>query len=175
MRIDIIRIGVNVSVGIALAIGAGTPAFGQSRRALNDLGRLTPPAYGEPLVRIGDSAPVFDEAMRTYRQKQYVATADLLRRFAAAEPDDPAGNFFLAVSLMMTDEVGEAEDRLGAVLAAGQTPFERAARFVLAKAAIRLNKLDVAERELALLADGADHFALDAAGLLPRVRALKKR
>jgi predicted Zn-dependent protease len=160
---------------LAVLIASSAPAHAQSKRALAELGRVVPPSYGAPLVRAGDPAPVFEQAMRTYALKQYGPTADLLRRFAATEPDDPAGNFFLAVSLMMIDEVGEAEDRLNAVLAVGKTPFERPARFVLAKAAIRFGKLDAAERELTVLADGADHYALDSAGLLPRVRALRKR
>ena len=60
-------------------------------------------------------------------------------------------------------------------LAAGQTPYERTARYVLAKASIRQGKLAAAERELTVLAAGADHFALEAASLLPRVKALTKR
>lgn len=168
-----VRIGSFACVAVLVMTAAA--AHAQSRRALAELGRLIPPAHAEPLLRSGDPSPVFEEAMTAYARKQYGHAADLLRRFAAVEPDDPAGNFFLAVSLMMTDEVGEAEDRLAAVLAAGQTPFERAARFVMAKAAIRLGKLDVADRELARLALGTDHYALDAAGLLPKVRALAKR
>ena len=162
----------------AAAVLLPASAAAQSKRALAELGRLTPPAYAAPLVREGDPegvSPAFGDGMRAYGRKQYAAAADLLRRFVAAEPEDPAGNFFLAASLMMTDEVGEAEDRLGVVIGAGQTPFVRAAHFVMAKAAIRQGKLDVAERELTLLAGGEDHHALDAAGLLPRVRALKKR
>lgn len=147
----------------------------QSARALRDLGRFDPPAYNGTLVRQGDPWPVFESAIETYQRRQYQQCADLLRRAVTAEPDDAAANYFLATCLMMTDEVGEAEDRVGVAIAAGQTAYLRAARFLLAKASIRLGKLDAAERELAALADGADHFALDAAGLLPRVRALRKR
>jgi hypothetical protein len=154
---------------------AAASADAQPRKALADLGRLTPPPYEAPYLRAGDPWPVFDEAMRAYGRKQYAAAADLLRRAVTAEPDDPAANFFLSATLMMTDEVGEAEDRAGVVLAAGQTPFERAARYVLAKAAIRQGKLDAAERELTVLASGEDRFALEAAGLLPKVRSLRNR
>jgi hypothetical protein len=147
----------------------------QSKRALNELGRFEPPAYGGPLVRQGDPWPVFESAMQAYGRKQYQDCADLLRRAVTVEPDDAAANVFLASALMMTDEVGEAEDRATAALAAGQTPYERTARYVLAKASIRQGKLSAAERELTTLATGADHFALEAAGLLPRVKALTKR
>ena len=51
--------------------------------------------------------------MKAYESRRFERAADVLRRFVTVEPDDPAGNFFLAVSLMMTDDVGEAEDRLG--------------------------------------------------------------
>jgi predicted Zn-dependent protease len=165
------------AVGVAVfgVVSTAGTAAAQSRRALAQLGQLDPPRYAAPLVRAGDPAPVFEEGIRAYGQKQYQRAADLFRRFVTAEPDDPAANFFLAATLMMVDDVGEAEDRLGVVLAAGETRFERAARFVLAKAAIRQGNLDAADRELSRLADGADHYALDAAGLLPKVRALKKR
>ncbi len=160
---------------IAPIVSQAASLHAQSKRALSELGRFEPPPYAPPLVRQGDPWPVFDEAMQAYARKQYQHCADLLRRAVTGEPDDAAANVFLAAALMMTDEVGEAEDRAGVALAAGMTPHERMARFVLAKASIRLGKLDVAERELTILAGGADRFALDAAGLLPRVRALKKR
>jgi len=150
-------------------------AQAQSKRALNELGRLEPPAYSGPLVRQGDPWPVFESAMQAYGRKQYQDCADLLRRAVTVEPDDAAANLFLASALMMTDEVGEAEDRATVALAAGQTPYERTARYVLAKASIRQGKLAAAERELTVLAAGADHFALEAASLLPRVKALTKR
>jgi predicted Zn-dependent protease len=163
------------AIAIAIVALVGSTLAAQSKRALNDLGRFDPPAYAGTLVRQGDAWPVFDDAMRAYARKQYQQCADLLRRAVTNEPDDAAANYFLASALMMTDEVGEAEDRAGAALAAGQTPYERAARFLLAKASIRQGKLSAAERELTTLAAGADHFALDAAGLLPRVKALSKR
>jgi predicted Zn-dependent protease len=150
-------------------------AQAQSKRALNELGHFEPPAYSGPLVRQGEAWPVFESAMQAYGRKQYQQCADLLRRAVTVEPDDAAANVFLASALMMTDEVGEAEDRATVALAAGQTPYQRTARFVLAKASIRQGKLDAAERELTVLAAGADHLALEAAGLLPRVKALAKR
>lgn len=154
---------------------SGVRLSGQSRRALAELGRFDPPVYAAPLIRKGDAWPVFESAMQAYVRKHYVDSADLLRRAVTAEPEDPAANFFLAASLMMTDEVGEAEDRIGVVLAGGQTPYERAARLLLAKASIRQGNLEAAERELVSLATGADHYALEAIGLLPRVRALRPR
>jgi predicted Zn-dependent protease len=159
----------------AVAASFAPVAHAQSKRALNELGRFEPPAYSGPLVRQGDAWPVFESAMQAYGRKQYQECADLLRRAVTVEPDDAAANVFLASALMMTDEVGEAEDRATVALAAGQTPYERTARFVLAKASIRQGKLPAAERELTVLAEGADHFALEAAGLLPRVKALTKR
>ena len=163
-----------IAAAFATVLGS-TAAFAQSKRVLNELGRFDPPAYSGALVRQGEAWPVFDDAMRAYARKQYQQCADLLRRAVTVDPEDAAANFFLAAALMMTDEVGEAEDRAGAALAAGQTPYQRAARFVIAKASIRQGKLPAAERELTTLAAGADHFALDAAGLLPRVKALSKR
>jgi predicted Zn-dependent protease len=146
----------------------------QSRRVLADLGRIDPPGYAPPLVR-DRGAPVFDEAIGSYRARQYERAANLLRRFVTQEPDDPAGNFFLAASLMMTDEVGEAEDRLGVVLAANAPAFEMPSRFVLAKARIRVGDLQGAERQLSRVMQTDNPYARAAAELLEKLRALKKR
>jgi len=162
-----------MTVAVTLAFTAGAAA--QSRRVLAELGKVEPPAHAAPLERAGDRSAVFDDAMKAYDGRQYARAADILRRFVTVEPDDPAGNFFLAVSLMMTDEVGEAEDRLGVVIGAGSTTFEYAARFVRAKAWIRLGELDKAEAELELVAKSPDPYARNAGELLPKVRALKKR
>jgi predicted Zn-dependent protease len=167
------RTAAFVTLVTVLCFAAASEA-GQSRRVLAELGRLEPPAYAAPLLRT-EPAPVFDEAMQAYAERRFERAADVLRRFVTSEPDDPAANFYLAVSLMMTDDVGEAEDRLGVVLQAGETPFEAAARFVLAKARIRNGDLASAERELVRLPQGTDSYARSAAELLPKVRAAKRR
>jgi predicted Zn-dependent protease len=168
-------IGAAIALAVIPALVAVAPLGAQSRRALTELGRFEPPAYAPPFVRHGEPLPVFEDAMKAYGRKQYDQCAELLRRAVAVEPDDAAANVFLASALMMTDEVGEAEDRVGVVLAAGQTPFDSMARYVLAKASIRLGKLEIAERELTVLAGGTSQFAIDAVALLPRVKALKKK
>ena len=163
-----------LSILVLVAVG-GAALGGQSRRVLTELGKLDPPAHAAPLARLGEPSSLFDDAMKAYSGRQYERAADILRRFVTVEPEDPAGNFFLAVSLMMTDEVGEAEDRLGVVIGAGITPFEYPARFVRAKALIRLGHLDAADAELERVAKSAGVYARDAADLLPKVRAQKKR
>ena len=163
-------VAVIASVAMVAAV-----ASAQSRRALADLGRIDPPPHAAPLERAGEPSYVFDDAMKAYDGRQYERAAEILRRFVTVEPEDPGGNFFLAVSLMMTDEVGEAEDRLNVVVDAGSTPFQFPARFVRAKAWIRLGKLDAAEQELQRVAASADPYARNAAELLARVRAQKKR
>jgi predicted Zn-dependent protease len=146
----------------------------QSRRVLADLGRLDPPAYAAPLLRDGVD-PVFDDAIESYGARRYDQAASLLRRFVTREPEDPAGNFFLAASLMMTDEVGEAEDRLGVVLAAQAGPFEMPSRFILAKARIRVGDLNGAERQLSQVTKRDGPYARQAAELLAKVRAVKRK
>ena len=166
------RLGCATLVAVAACV---TLASAQSRRVLAELGKLDPPLQAAPLERTGEPSAVFDDAMMAYAARQYGRAAEVLRRFVTIEPDDAAGNFFLAASLMMTDDVGEAEDRLGVVIDAGATPFEYPARFVRAKAWIRLGKLDAADRELELVAMSTDTYARSAAELLSKVRALKKR
>ena len=169
------RVGIAAGVLVTCLGTNGMAAVAQSRRVLADLGKVDPPAHTGALHRTGEPSGVFDDAMQAYDGHRYERAADILRRFVTVEPDDPAGNFFLAVSLMMTDDVGEAEDRLGVVIGAGATAFELPARFVRAKAWIRLGRLDDAEEELQRVAASTDPYARSAADLLPKVRAQKKR
>lgn len=171
-RTDVLRRGLFWIVAASVAVPG---AAGQSRRTLAELGRIDPPAYAAPLIRSAQPSDVFEDAIAAYGRRQFDRAADLFRRMVAADPDDTAANFFLAASLMMTDDVGEAEDRLAAVLAADASPFTIPARFVLAKALIRLGRLDAAERELVLVAETQGAYARAAAELLPKVRAVVKR
>ena len=166
---------VRIALSVTICVAAVLTGFAQSRRTLVELGRVDPPAYAAPLMRSGESSAVFDDAMAAYGRRRFDESAERLRRFVAVEPDDAAANFFLAVSLMMTDDVGEAEDRLNAVLSASETPFTVPARFVLAKALIRLGRLDAAEGELGRAAAADGPYARLAAELLPKVRAARKR
>ena len=166
---------VRVALVLTTCAAAVVTASAQSRRTLVELGRVNPPPYAAPLMRSGESSAVFDDALVAYGSRRFDESAERLRRFVAVEPDDAAANFFLAVSLMMTDDVGEAEDRLNAVLSAGETPFTVPARFVLAKALIRLGRLDAAERELIRAAAADGPYARLAAELLPKVRAVRQR
>lgn len=161
-----------VLVVAAFAARAGAV---QSQRELTQLGRVDPPAYAAPLVRSADASEVFEAAMAAYGRREFDAAAALLRRVVVAEPDEPAANFFLGVSLMMIDEVGEAEDRLAAVLAMEASPFTAAARFVRAKALIRLGRLDAAERELLVVGKTDSPYSRAAEDLLPKVRAIRGR
>jgi hypothetical protein len=165
--------GLLCAAVVSLVMSLVPAAQAQSKRALNELGHFEPPAYSGPLVRQGEPWPVFESAMSA--DGSNISSARI--RCAARSPSNRMmrRRTAPASALMMTDEVGEAEDRATVALAAGQTPYERTARFVLAKASIRQGKLDAAERELTVLAAGADHLALEAAGLLPRVKALTKR
>ncbi|HEV3057654.1 MAG TPA: tetratricopeptide repeat protein [Vicinamibacterales bacterium] len=158
---------------LCVALGTGG-LIGQSRKVLTELGRVIPPAYAAPLIRTGDPSPEFDAAIEAYARRQYGPAADALRRFITAEPEDQAANFFLAVALMMIDDVGEAEDRLRAVLAGDETPFHMPARFVLGKALIRLGRLTEAEQQLMRVADSRDPLARAAGELVPKIRAVAK-
>jgi predicted Zn-dependent protease len=160
---------------VAAASVGVVPEAAQSRRTLAALGRFDPPAYAQPLVRSGDPSPVFDDAIAAYGRRQFERAADLLRRMVAADPDDLAANFYLAASLMMTDEVGEAEDRLRAVLSAEPSAFTLPARLVLARALIRQGRLDAADDELSAVARDEGPSARAAGDLLARLRAARTR
>ena len=111
--------------------------------------------------------------MDAYAAKQFDRAADGLRRVITSDPGNVTANFYLAVSLLMTDDVAEAIDRLHAVIGAGDSPFRQTAGVLLAKALMRTGDLDGATRELESTSRGTGSRAQEANDLLDRLAAVR--
>jgi predicted Zn-dependent protease len=155
------------------APAAPAAAAARSHDALIAMARVDPPRDAPLAIRTDDVPPFFNEAMAAYSARKYAAAADGLRRVITSEPDDVHANFFLAVSLLMTDDVDEAIDRLRQVIGSGDSPLRRTAGILMAKALIRTGDLNGAERELQEVSDAGGTRATDAANLLRRLRAAR--
>ena len=144
------------------------------RDAVQSLARVEPPAYVRPAAR-DERSPIFDEAIAEYAARRYQRAADGLRRVIASDPDDLPATFYLAVSLMMTDEVDEAIECLTRLVSADEVTLRRPASVLLAKAQMRTGALDAAERALDAAVRGASPEAAAAQDLLDRLRAARRR
>jgi len=155
------------------AATATSPPKPHDREALMMLARVEPPRYVALTLRSADAPSAFDEAMQAYASKKFGEAAVGLRRVVNSEPNDLQANFFLAVSLLMTDDVGAAIDQLHAVLAAGDSPFRQTAEILLAKGLIQTGDLDGAERELERARRLPGSRAQEARDLLGQLRAVR--
>lgn len=144
-----------------------------SRDALLALARVEPPAFVALTLRSASEPQAFDDAMAAYAAHNYQDAAKDLKSVIAAQPVDVQANFYLAVSLLMTDDVAQAIDRLRVVLGAGDTPFRQTATILLAKARIREGNLDEAERQLEQISSASGARATDARTMLDGLRAAR--
>jgi len=145
-----------------------------SRESLLALTRVEPPAFVPLTLRSADAPQAFDDGMAAYAAQKYQDAAKALERVVAAKPGDVQANFYLAVSLLMTDDVGRAIDRLHVVLDAGDTPFRQTATILLAKGLIREGNLDEAERQLEETSRQSGARAAEARTMLDSLRAARR-
>ncbi len=122
---------------------------------------VTAPAYLGVAVR-GAPQPVesqFDAAMDAYARHQYLGAADKLRATLAAGGDSIPGEFFLGVSLLLSDRPADAEVAFAHTIARGKTPYAAEAHYYRAKALLQKSRVAEARAELAALttADGIVH------------------
>ena len=150
------------------------PAPSRPARDIGLLALVVPPPY-VPLQTRGTAdtpAKAFASAMTRYSAKDYQGAADELRAVAEAQPDAAHVQFFLGISLLMTDKPAEASRALDRAAASGAAPFADEAHFYLAKAALRERDLPRAERELKLAVEREAGPAGEADKLLREVRTL---
>ena len=142
------------------------------------LAKIDPPRYVALELRGAESAPGFDKAMRSYAAGNYAAAADGLRRVRRKGPADPQVDFFLGVSLLMTnDPVADAEalEPLRRVVSTGSSPYRQLASLYLGAALVRRGDLDGAEAEWEQAGRLPGTRGADAASQLQRLRSARGR
>jgi len=76
---------------------------------------------------------------------------------------------YLGICLLVSGSPEEASRALGAVVALGDTPYLEGAHFYLAKASLRLNRVDEARRHLQQVVELHDRLEPEARRLLRRL------
>jgi len=130
---------------------AGLPAPPTRRQVLQQLAMIVPPRYVPLAVRGGEpSADRFDAAMRHYVAGRQRDAARDLGALAADRPADPGVAFFLGISELASGRPVAAREALGRAAGMGVPPYADEAHFYLAKAALALDDVDEARRELGI-------------------------
>jgi hypothetical protein len=111
---------------------------------------VDPPKYVALDLRGDEPAPGFAAAMRAYSTGDYTTAANGLRRIRGSGPPDVERDFFLGVSLLMSNgdaAAAEAIEPLRRVVDHGDSPYRQLASLYLGKALIRRGDLDAANAE----------------------------
>lgn len=129
------------------------PAAPTRRQALQQLAMIVPPRYVPLAVRGGEpSVDRFDTAMRHYVAGRHRDAARDLGALAADRPSDPGVAFFLGISELASGHPAAARDALARAAGMGVPPYADEAHFYLGKAALALDDVDAARRELGMAA-----------------------
>jgi hypothetical protein len=127
------------------------PAAPTRRQALQQLAMIVAPRYVPIAVRGGEpSADRFDAAMRHYVAGRHRDAARDLAALADERPSDPGVAFFLGISELASDRPAAARDALARAAGMGIPPYADEAHFYLGKAALALDDVDAARRELGI-------------------------
>ena len=147
------------SIGAALFLAAGSliwwamqarPGSLSHESALARLGHVEPPSYSPGIAENADpdGAVRLAEAMSFYSRGDYTNTILRLQTFDGQTRLDLPAQFFRGVSHLLVGENTQAITALRPVTAARDSAYAGQARFLLAKAYIRLNDIDSARAEL---------------------------
>lgn len=125
---------------------ANAPPAGTS---LDELGRVSPPAYTASRLRGSDEATArFQEAMEQYTRGNYAAAVAGLREASTLDREAPHIAFFLGAGELLTGRPDAAIVELGRTVALGDTPYLEEAYFYRAKAQLQVRNLGAAARDL---------------------------
>lgn len=113
------------------------------------LARFEPPEY--ETADKASASPEFQAAMERYRQHDYAGAALGLRAVADAQPQSVEARFYLAISLVLTNDRPAGVQLLKDVTASGGTPYLESARFYLAKALLGEGNLAGADLQLRII------------------------
>jgi hypothetical protein len=130
-------------------------------RAEHDPSSFDPPAtpVGPTGVAASNQEPLFGEAMKYYRQRDYARASFSLRQATARQPENPEIRFFLGVSYLLTNDTRAGIQELRVAGGLGTSPYVDRIHFYLAKAFLRQKDTINAMRELDALVDNGGTLA----------------
>jgi tetratricopeptide (TPR) repeat protein len=137
-------------VAAGLGIWMRFQPMSELRPELAELARFDPPAYSAVRLRgkEDDAARRFREAMEFYSRGDWQGTLPGLRAAAALDPEAPHIAFYLGACALLAGETGEAIAELERTIGLGDTPVLEDARFLVAKAHVRVGDIAAARDEL---------------------------
>ena len=118
---------------------------------------------------------VFQAGMNDYMERRYSHAVTFFRRSRSVDGDHARDDFFLGVSLLMTNEPVAAGESFSRVVRLGESPYRSEAYFYRAKARLRLGRIDEALGDLALAVSRRDDNSSNAAALADSVRGVAGR
>jgi hypothetical protein len=115
------------------------------------LARFDPPEYQPASGAL--SSPEFRSAMEHYSRHDYGGALPGLRAAVQARPQSVEERFYLAISLLLTNDRSEGIQVLKDVTGSGNTPYLESARFYLAKALLSEGNLAGADLQLRIIVE----------------------
>jgi len=108
------------------------------------LARFDAPLYSPAAA----DPPPFQQAMRSYANRDYARAIPELRALTESRPDLAGARFYLAICLLLTNDRASGIQQLRGVIAAPSSSFVESAHFYLAKALLSAGDATSAEKEL---------------------------
>lgn len=120
------------------------------------------PPTGKPMVATTDNTPLFEEAMKYYRVRDYSRASFALQQATSQQPDNPEIRFFLGVSYLLTDDTRAGIRELKVAQGLSTSPYVDRIHFYLAKALLKQKDTANAMRELSALVEAGGNLAVPA-------------
>lgn len=128
------------------------PSTSADSSLISELGRVDPPPYSPVVLRGSEdrAGERFRDAMEHYRQKEYAAAIPGLQQVLQVDRNAANANFYLGACYLLIDQNDLAIPPLQKTISLHDLDYAEQAHFYLAKAFIRKNDVNAAERELEL-------------------------
>ena len=117
------------------------------------LARIEPPEYLPPPAGSMPVSREFRAAMEPYGHGDYALAVSGLRSVTEKQPQFVEARFYLAISLLLSNDRSAGIQELQTVIAAGATPYLEPARFFLAKALLGDHNISGADQQLRIVAE----------------------
>jgi predicted Zn-dependent protease len=140
---------------------AGNPSIAVVAQPKPDLASFDPPECppGPPVMAATVDEPLFAEAMKYYRERDYSRASFALQKATSSQPENPEIRFYLGVAYLLTDDTQAGIRELKVAERLGQSPYMDRIQFYLAKAFLKQKDTASAIQELNTVAASGGNLA----------------
>jgi TolA-binding protein len=121
-----------------------------------------------------DAPDLFQAAMSSYVDKDYVSAANLLNRALELDPEMAQASLYLGICRLLQGKREDAVEPLKSASNQKRAAIAQPAHFYLAKAYLQLGRIGDAEIELQSAANLPGRLSGEANGLLQRLQAIRQ-